>query len=224
MVQAKELIRLLYGEEAEGKVNPDERLRRWAEAFDDWLEYRGTRFSRKIGAASHKAWAEFLAITRKAPWEVEVEDVEAFIEALRGKGLRASTILGRLAGINRFYEYCLEEGIDPQCEERFNPVAKVCRPKVKGYAKANYLSLVEEKALLEVIRNDPSVMGKRDYALISLLLRTGCRAGDARGLRWGYVAPQVHQGPFDLAQGKSGAGSSSLHCIRDSTTGFIPGF
>jgi site-specific recombinase XerD len=178
-VQENELIRLLFGDEAEEALNPDERLRRWAEAFDAWLEERRTQFSPNVGPDSHKAWAEFLAFTRKAPWEVRVEDVEAYIEALEGKGLQAGTIQKRLTGLKKFFKYCQEYRIDPKCEAGFNPAAMARRPIVKGYEKANYLSLEEEKALLEVIRNDPSVIGKRDYALFSLLLRTGCRAASA---------------------------------------------
>jgi integrase len=58
---------------------------------------------------------------------------------------------------------------------------------LKRNEKAETLSKEAEEALLEVIRNDPSVIGKRDLALFSLLLRTGCRAKEARNLQWGQV-------------------------------------
>ena len=73
----RELVRLLYGEYVGEKAQSDKRLQRWAEAFDEWLDVRRTRFSPNVGEDSHRAWAEFLAFTRKAPWDIQVEDVEA---------------------------------------------------------------------------------------------------------------------------------------------------
>jgi integrase len=199
--QPGELIRLIYGEEpsaGDGAGNLDERLLRWADAFDAWLEERYTKFSRNVGPDSHRAWVEFLAFTRKEPWEVDVEEVEAFIEVLEERGLSAGTIQKRMTGLKSFYTFCQEKGIDRRCKAgsrsgscgiKFNPAASARRPRVKQYAKANYLNLEEEEALLSVIKKDPSVIGKRDYALFLLLLRTGCPAGEARGLRWG--TPEV---------------------------------
>jgi site-specific recombinase XerD len=54
--------------------------------------------------------AEFLAFTHKAPWEMQVEDVEAYVESLKEGGLRAGTILGRLAALSKFYEHCQAQG------------------------------------------------------------------------------------------------------------------
>jgi integrase len=184
MAKSGELIRLLFGKMAEEAIVPDDRLRRWVEAFDDWLEVRRRDFSQNVGKDSYAAWKDFLTFKRKAPWDIQVEDVEAYIEDLKGKGLRAGTIQRRLTGLKKFYEYCQENEIDAQCVEGFNPVAKVRRPKVEMYKKANYLSQEEEKALLEAIGSDPSATGKRDHALFTLLLRTGCGAGEARRLRW----------------------------------------
>jgi hypothetical protein len=62
-----------------------------------------------------------------------VEDVQAYIEALEGVGLRAGTIQKRVTGLKKFYEHCQENGIDVQCEAGFNPVAKARRPKVIRY-------------------------------------------------------------------------------------------
>jgi site-specific recombinase XerD len=184
-MQDGELARLLYGEQA---VEPDERLRLWAAAFEAWLEERRTKYSRDIGPESQRAWAEFLAMTHKAPYEVGTAEVEAYIEALQEKGLKTGTIFKRLTGLSSFYQYCSAQGIDgPALTPGFNPAAKAHRPGLKRNEKAETLSKEAEEALLEVIRNDPSVIGKRDLALFSLLLRTGCRAKEARNLQWGQV-------------------------------------
>ncbi|HEY5573967.1 MAG TPA: hypothetical protein VIK64_13180, partial [Anaerolineales bacterium] len=61
--RALELVKLLNMEE--GEVN-GERMERWGQAFEDWMEERRTRFSQKVAKRSHLAWREFLASTRKA--------------------------------------------------------------------------------------------------------------------------------------------------------------
>jgi len=51
---------------------------------------------------------------------------------------------------------------------------------------------------LAAIRQDPSPMGKRDYALFLMLLRTGWKSGDVCRLRWGSLgaaAGDIPQGP-----------------------------
>jgi integrase/recombinase XerC/integrase/recombinase XerD len=216
--RALELVKLLNMEE--GEVN-GERMERWGQAFEDWMEERRTRFSQKVAKRSHLAWREFLASTRKAPWEVGVEDVEGHIAELEKRGLRPGTILDRLAGLSKFYEHCQKKGIDPVCEAGFNPASQARRPKVVQYEKANYLSRAEEAALLEAIRQDPSPMGKRDYALILMLLRTGRRAGEVRELRWGELGSgsgerclgegigdkgATERAPRDRGAGKEGIG------------------
>ena len=99
-VQAGELIRLLEGNGRGGAIQVDKRLQHWADAFDEWLEVRRTQFSRNVGGDSYNAWKEFLVFTKKASWDVQVEDVEAFIEAQEGKGLRAGTDPGTAGRIN----------------------------------------------------------------------------------------------------------------------------
>ena len=137
-----------------------------------------------MAADSCRAWKEFLALSGKSPWEATVADVEAYVEALQKRKLRPATVKVRLAGLTKFYEYCQAQQIDGECEAGFNPVRGARRPKVKDYEKANYLSRKEEAALLETIRQDPSPMGKRDYALILMLITTGWKSGQVRNLQW----------------------------------------
>ena len=90
-----ELIRFLFEERAEMMArHASERLWRWAEAFETWLEERYSQFSRNVGKQSHLAWREFLQFSQKYPWEVGVEEVEDYIEMLQGRGLSPATIDG----------------------------------------------------------------------------------------------------------------------------------
>jgi integrase/recombinase XerD len=130
------------------------------------------------------AWREFLALTRKPPWQATAADVEAYAQTLKKRKLRPGTISHRLTRLTKFYEYCQAHRTDPQCPADFNPVAGVSRPRRLKLEKARYLTRSEEAALLDAIRRDPSPLGQRDYALFLLLLRTGWKAGDVRQLKW----------------------------------------
>lgn len=156
--QPGELLRLLSGNGEYEPSVPNVKLRRWAEAFDDWLTIRYTRFSKNVGPDSHRAWVEFLALTQKPPWEIQVTDVETYIKALEGRGLSAGTIHRRLTGLKSFYTFCQEKDPAHSLGRKrpgqaahgtgINPVSEVKRPRVKGYKKSNYLSREEEAAFI----------------------------------------------------------------------------
>jgi integrase len=190
-----------------------ERLGRWTGAFESWLAERRSRLAATTAQISYTAWREFLALTGKPPWEATVSDVEAYLAALTKRKLRPNTIKLRLTGLARFYEYCQASGIDPQCPAGFNPVAGVCRPHVVKYEKANYLSRAEEAAFLAAIRRDPSPMGKRDYALFLMLLRTGWKSGEVCRLRWGSFAA--------AADGAPGGPGSAVRCLGEALPGEV---
>ena len=191
----------------DGQVIED-RLLRWAEAFQAWIAERRARFTPNVAADSYTAWREFLAFTGKPPWEATVADMEMYIGALKKSKLRPGTIQIRLAGLAKFYDYCLANCIDAECEAGFNPAAVVHKPKSERYGTANYLSYKEETALLQAIRRDPSPLGKRDYALFLMLLRTGWKAGVVRQTRWGDLSG---------AAGELGCGSGQ-RCLGEALT------
>ena len=197
-----ELVRLLYGDEGGEGQAMGERMRRWGEAFETWLEERKTRFSPNVGKEAYNAWEDFLGFTQKPPWEVRVEDIEVYVEALKKRGLSIGTIHKRLTGLAKFYEHCQERGIEAECGGVFNPVAGASRPRLTQYEKANFLSEEEEAALLEAIRRDPTPTGKRDYALFLTLLSTGLRAGEVRKLQWGAL--EVEEGKIRIKLERGG--------------------
>jgi site-specific recombinase XerD len=65
-----------------------------------------------------------------------------------------------------------------------NPVDQEARPKAQPYDRVRYLSQEEEARLLGAIDLE-TTWGKRDYALILFLLRSGRHTKEALGLRWG---------------------------------------
>ncbi len=94
----------------------------------------------------------------------------------RGKQVSRSTYNLRLSVISSFYEYCIKKRM-----VTVNPIKSVERGKVEQYAKARALDNEDvDKALKAIDRN--KLQGKRDYALLSLLLQTGRRLNEVVSL------------------------------------------
>jgi integrase len=102
----------------------------------------------------------------------------------RGAGEAAkATQNQRLAILSSFYRYAnrmMDAGDVP------NPIAKVKRAKVQAYRGAQPLEASDvRRRLAEIDRR--TLIGLRDYALLSLALETGRRASELRLLTWGDV-------------------------------------
>lgn len=88
------------------------------------------------------------------------------------KELSALTIGGYLTALRRFFEWLEATKVYPN-------VAKSVRgPKRKRGFKKDALSITQVKQLLDSIQTD-SLQGRRDYALINLMVRTGIRTIEA---------------------------------------------
>jgi hypothetical protein len=78
----------------------------------------------------------------------------------------------------------------------FNPAARVKRPKIVPYAQVQLLSRDELSALLGILKQDDSPLGKRAYAFTLAKVRMGVPLKALQRLQWGqierdgYAAPQ----------------------------------
>lgn len=94
----------------------------------------------------------------------------------RDKEVSRSTYNLRLSIISSFYEYCIKKHVFS-----INPIKSVERGKVEQYAKARALNNEDvTRMLLAIDRSDKQ--GKRDYALLTLLLQTGRRLNEVVSL------------------------------------------
>lgn len=94
----------------------------------------------------------------------------------RGKQVSASTYNLRLSVVSSFYEYAIK-----QCFLEVNPIGRIDRAKVQQYAKAQPMDKEEVERCLNAIDREID-QGKRDYALLALLLQTGRRLNEVVGL------------------------------------------
>jgi integrase/recombinase XerD len=127
--------------------------------------------------------------TGKQPFELGIDDLDApligafltHLEADRGNGPRTRN--ARLGAIHSFYRYCALEH-----PEHAHTIARVMAIPTKRYERntVNYLDPSEIKALLAAPNKD-TWLGRRDHALLALMIQTGVRVSELTGLRVGDV-------------------------------------
>jgi len=182
------LLRLLFGERAEIALRgASERLRRWARAFEDWMEERGRNYKPVTSKQARLAWQRLLSHSGKVPWELERADIEEHAAWMQAEGYATTTINNNLGILANFYRWCSERQVDPECEAGFNPAAGSHRPKTQRYEGAKLLSGGEVGRLLGVMKRDDSPLGRRDYALLLARLRLGAPLSNLLRLKWGQI-------------------------------------
>src|SRR5260370_22585271 len=99
--------------------------------------------------------------------------------SVKDRDVSPATYKQRVACVASFYTYARKQGIF----ERENPIGRVERRRVQGYAHASAIDVTELKDRLKAIPRE-TVEGKRDYALLNVALNTGRRLSELAGLRW----------------------------------------
>ena len=122
--------------------------------------------------------------TGKQPFQLDIDDLDApligafltHLEQARGNSPRTRN--ARLGAIHSFYRFAALEH-----PEHARTIARVMAIPTKRYERniVSYLDLYEIKALLAV--PDPTTwLGRRDHALLVLMIQTGVRVSELRGL------------------------------------------
>lgn len=104
------------------------------------------------------------------------EHVESFVGDLLARRAPA-TAHNRFRGCQAFFVWCAEEG-----EVKTSPMAKMRPPRLPE-APPPVLTDTQLRKLLEACERDRTPMGRRDEAIIRMLVDTGIRRGELLGLR-----------------------------------------
>ncbi len=100
------------------------------------------------------------------------EDVIAYREYLKQEH-KATTIQGYMSAVRLFFQWTEQEGLYPNIANHVKGV------KLDKEHKKDYLTEMQAKTLLTSIDRN-TLKGKRDYAIISLMLTTGLRTISVR--------------------------------------------
>jgi site-specific recombinase XerD len=127
--------------------------------------------------------------TGKQPFELDIDDLDApligaFLTHLeRDRGNSARTRNARLGAIHSFYRFAALEH-----PEHAHTIARVMTIPTKRHERntVSYLNLTEIKALLTA-PDRQTWLGRRDRALLALMIQTGVRVSELVGLHTGDV-------------------------------------
>ena len=140
--------------------------------------------------------------TGKQPFELDIDDLDApligaFLKHLEeDRGNSPRTRNARLGAIHSFYRFAALEQ-----PEHAHTIARVMAIPTKRYERntLSYLDRDEIKALLAA--PDPGTwLGRRDHALLALMIQTGVRVSELTGLRIADV--HLGTGPHIRVSGK----------------------
>lgn len=111
----------------------------------------------------------FYRAVGKRACDVTLQDLLTYKEDLEARGLKPVTIGKKLTVLRRLFVFLYEQGVIPT-----NPSAGVKLPKVSNETTREILSLAECNRLLASVETS-TVRGKRDKAILALLLINGLR-------------------------------------------------
>lgn len=119
------------------------------------------------------------------------EHVGDFIEDLLGQ-FKATTAALRYRSLQQFFKFLVEDG-----EIKDSPMARMKVPKIPDESP----DVLGEEQLRKLIGacEGPRFEDRRDMAIVRLMVDTGCRLGEAAGLRWCPDDEEHHD--VDLDQG-----------------------
>jgi site-specific recombinase XerD len=120
------------------------------------------------------------------------QDIEAFLADILERR-KPSTANQRFRGCQRFFNYLVAEG-----DLEASPMARMKPPRVPE-SPVPVLRDEELRALLATADRDTSFEGRRDAALLRVLIDTGARRAEAAGLR--YTPRDETTNDIDLDQG-----------------------
>lgn len=148
---------------------------RYLDFFAAHIRNPNTRAAYARAAAGFFAWCEGLGLTLPA---ILPAHVAAWVESLGREGRSAPTVKQHLAAVRMLLDWLVVGQVVPH-----NPAAAVRGPKhSRSTGKTHMPSRDEAKALIAAIETD-SLIGRRDRALIGLLLFTFARVGAATAMR-----------------------------------------
>jgi integrase/recombinase XerD len=141
-----------------------------------------------------RALKQFFSFMSNKSIELSGNDILDYKKFLDSQGLSAYTITAYLVVVRRFFTWTESKKIYPN-------IAKTIKgmKSPKGFRKEN-LSNQQIARVLKGI-NQSTLQGKRDFAIINLLLRTGLRTIEIQRADIGDIAKRIDEAKFYI-QGK----------------------
>ncbi|MCP4104020.1 MAG: tyrosine-type recombinase/integrase [Desulfobacteraceae bacterium] len=155
--------------------------------FDKWVdELRATRKPNTVKTYSLQVRL-FFEWVRKSPADLLPDDFRQYMAYLKDdEGLSVTTVWSRFISINSFLKFLVSDSFTNPLNIKSLRFPKL--PKGQGYN--NVLTNDEVGSLL----NQPdrsTLIGKRDYFILLLMLQWGLRANEVCRFSYGWIEPDV---------------------------------
>jgi len=191
------LMELLFGEAAEtAQRGASRRLRRWAGAFEQWLEALQAGFKPSSQRQALLAWRRLLRQSHQMPWELQKEDINQHAQWMLEDGYSSATVSNAIGYFEHFYGWCADHRVDPAGGPDFNPARGAVRPQIRRYAGATLLTRAEAERLLRTLRMDETPLGRRELAFFTARLTLGTPLRALRTLQWGQIEQEEEGGAW----------------------------
>jgi integrase/recombinase XerD len=151
---------------------------------DAVMEYLGA-LQMERGASRHtlaayrgdlKDFTLFVRQCARALEDIRADDIVAYVERLRRRGLKPASVARRLAAVRGLYRHLLDAGDLAQDPTEHVDMPRASRPLPKTLNKDAVVHLIESPDVA-------TARGLRDRALLEMLYATGMRASECLGLR-----------------------------------------
>jgi integrase/recombinase XerD len=117
-------------------------------------------------------FCDFLEARGKEPCQVEKDDLKAYLQVIRDRGLKTSSQRKMFTSLSAFYAFVVDEGL-----MELNPIMPFRRRYLRQYKDNGFeprqLISIDQAAMLI-----NSVLHSRDKAFLTLLFKTGMRLGE----------------------------------------------
>jgi len=152
----------------------------YKKGYKAWLQLEKSLADNSVEAYVHdiQKFTDFLQASdlKKAPQEVELKDLEKFVQWISELGMTASSQARIISGLRSFYTYCLLEQVST-----LDPTVLLEAPKQKR-SLPDTLSFKEiEKIIAQIDLSKPE--GGRNKAMLETLYSCGLRVSELVNLR-----------------------------------------
>jgi len=158
---------------------------RWQELVKNWLDSYASPHTRKVYGRAWRKFERWLGNRKKQPDQASSADLRAYSRQLRRRSI--VTARQHLAALQSLYQIArLFNLVD------HNPVQKLRRPPLQAYGRARWISAADAKRLLNDVETS-TTQGKRDYAILLLMISCGLRSSEIATLRVGDLDSSANE-------------------------------
>jgi site-specific recombinase XerD len=174
-----------------------------SDEFIDLIEASSTRHAYRQAMGSFRGWL------KDSQQDLVTNGViRQYKFDLAERGLNPKTVSTYLSGLRRYFKHCVDTGV-----VRENPCIGIKNPKLHSGHTREALTAQEAKLLLNNI-NRETLGGKRDYAVVYLMLKCGLR--EIEVVRANVEDLRPKDGSMVLyVQGKAWAGKNDFVVVVD---------